>query len=81
MKNLKINVFKSKQETKPDTVITIPLSVLHLAIQLIPKKIKSILEKDGIDLVQCSEFTKEKDLKGALIEIENPNEKIVIALE
>jgi hypothetical protein len=39
------------------------------------------LEKEGIDLLQCNEFTKEKDLKGELIEIENPNEKIVISLE
>ena len=81
MKNLKISVFKPRQETKPDTVITIPLSALHLAIQLVPKKIKSILEKDGIELTQCTEFTKEKDLKGTLIEIENANERVVIALE
>ena len=81
MKNLKIQIYKSRQDTKPETSITIPLSVIHLGLKLLPKKIRLTMEKEGIDLIQCNEFTKEKDLKGDLIEIENPNEKIVISLE
>ena len=81
MKNLKIQIYKSGQDTKPETSITIPLSVIHLGLKLVPKNIRSSLEKEGIDLMQCNEFTKEKDLKGELIEIENPYEKIVISLE
>lgn len=81
MKNLKIQIYNSRQDTKPETSITIPLSVIHLGLKLLPKKIRLTMEKEGIDLIQCNEFTKEKDLKGDLIEIENPNEKIVISLE
>ena len=81
MKNLKIQIYNSRQDTKPEASITIPLSVIHLGLKLLPKKIRLTMEKEGIDLIQCNEFTKEKDLKGDLIEIENPNEKIVISLE
>ena len=81
MKHLKIHVYKSGQETKPETVISIPLSTLPIAIQLLPKKTKTTLEKEGIDLTPCSELTKEKDLKGTLIEIENPTEKLVISVD
>ena len=85
MTNLKIHLYKEKQEVNPEIVVTMPLSLLHVAIQLIPKKIQSILDKEGIDLLRCSEFSKEKGLKGPikgpLIEIENPNEKVVISIE
>ena len=81
MKNLKIHIYKSGEDTKPEKIITIPLTGLHLAIQLVPKKIRSTLEKEGIDIGQCSELNKEKDLKGTLIEIENPNEKMVISID
>lgn len=81
MKNLKISVCKSGQEDKPEKIITMPLTSLRLAIQLLPKKVKSILEKEGIELGQCTELIKEKDLKGTLIEIESPNEKMVISIE
>lgn len=81
MKNLKITVCKSGQEDKPEKIITMPLTSLRLAIQLLPKKVKSILEKEGIELGQCTELIKEKDLKGTLIEIESPNEKMVISIE
>jgi len=35
----------------------------------------------GIDLRGCNELVKEKDLKGMLVEIENPNEKLVISID
>ena len=80
MKNLKIHLYKNPEE-KPEKIITIPLSVLHVVSQLLPKRIKSALEKEGIDLTQCKELVKEKGLVGTLIEIENPPEKIVISVE
>ena len=81
MKNLKILVCKSGDEEKPEKIITIPLTVLRIAVQLLPKKIRFILEKEGIDVSQCSELLKEKDLKGTLIEIESPDEKLMLSIE
>ncbi|MFH1702108.1 MAG: hypothetical protein ABIB41_01585 [Nitrospirota bacterium] len=80
MKHLKIDVCKSGQD-KPERSVTMPLTSLHVSLKLFPKKIKATLEKEGIDLSQCSELVKEKDVKGTLIEIENPNEKMVISIE
>jgi hypothetical protein len=80
MKNLKIQFYKS-QEEKPEKTITIPLSMLQVVGQLLPKRAKSALEKEGINLAQCKELAKEKGLVGTLIEIENPTEKMVISVE
>jgi len=80
MKNLKIQFYKS-QEEKPEKTITIPLSMLQVVGQLLPKRAKSTLEKEGINLAQCKELAKEKGLVGTLIEIENPTEKMVISVE
>ena len=80
MRNLKIEVFKPGQE-KPERAITMPLTSLHISLTLLPKKIISTLQKDEIDLRGCSELVKEKDLKGTLVEIENPSEKLVISIE
>ncbi len=80
MKHLKIDICKSGQD-KPERTVTMPLTSLHIALKLLPKKIKATFEKEEIDLSQCSELVKEKDVKGTLIEIGNPNEKIVISIE
>ena len=81
MKNLKIHLYR-KQDEKPEKAIIIPLSALPVAIQfLLPKKAKSALEEAGIDLMQCEELAKEKDIMGTLLEIKNPNERMVISVE
>jgi hypothetical protein len=81
MKNLKI-LFYKKPDDKPEKVITIPLSVLHIAAQLLPRRAKAALEGEGITLMQCKEvLIKEKDLTGMLIEIENQAERMVISVE
>jgi len=80
MKDLKIEAFKSGQE-KPEKTIYMPLTSLHVSLKLLPKNIMFLLEKEGIDLGKCSELVKEKDLKGTLVEIENPNERLVISVE
>ena len=80
MKNLKIHFYKS-QEEKPEKSITIPLSALQAVGQLLPKRAKSALEKEGINLAQCKDLAKEKGLVGTLIEIEDPTEKMVISIE
>jgi len=80
MKDLKIEAFEPGQE-KPEKTIYMPLTSLHISLKLMPKRIKSLLEKEGIDLNKCSELIKEKDLQGTLVEIENPNQRLVISLE
>ena len=80
MKNLKIQFYKN-QEEKAEKTITIPLSALQVVSQLLPKRAKSALDKEGINLAQCKDLAKEKGLVGTLIEIEDPTEKMVISIE
>ncbi len=81
MKNLVISLYKSKSEKKPESVVTIPLTTIHIAMKLLPKKIKNVLEREEIDLLQCKELPIVKDLAGKLIEVESPSEKMVISVE
>jgi hypothetical protein len=80
MKSLKIEVYKPGQRGAEKTV-TVPLTALHVSLELMPKNVKASLDADGINLTRCERLTKEKELKGTLIEIENPKEKLVISLE
>ena len=80
MKSLKIEVYKPGQRGAEKTVI-VPLTSLQVSLELLPKNIKTSLDADGINLTRCEGLTKEKDLRGTLIEIENPKEKLVISLE
>jgi hypothetical protein len=80
MENLKIHLFESGK-SKPNQVITIPLSKLNVGKQLLPTKAKTALEKEGIDIGQLSDLTSKNISKGALIEVESGKEKLVIAVE
>ncbi len=80
MQSLKIYLHKPGQE-KPEKTITIPITVLHLGLDLLPKRAKALLDKEGIDLSVCRELTKEKGLKGTIIEIESAEERMIIAME
>ncbi|MBW1862555.1 MAG: hypothetical protein JRJ02_09305 [Deltaproteobacteria bacterium] len=80
MQSLKMYIYKTGQE-KPEKVITMPISSLHIAVKLLPKKVMSTLEREGIDLSGCRELAKEKGIKGTLIEIENSVEKMVISID
>ena len=80
MKNLKIELYNPGQK-EPEKTVTIPLTSLHISLKLMPQKIKSSLETEGVDLTQCEELTKEKDLRGTLIEIERRGETLVISVE
>ena len=82
MKNLKIDVYKTGETDKPETTITIPLNILHIALNLIPKKTKAVLKEEGIDLSLCSELIDVKDIRaGELIRVENPKGTFVISVE
>jgi hypothetical protein len=80
METLKIHIFESGKAI-PDQVITIPLSKLNVGKQLLPAKAKTCLEKEGIDISNLSELTGKSISKGALIEVESGEEKLVISVE
>ena len=77
MQNLKIEYGKGAQKK----TITVPIATISIGLRFLPKKIKTSLEKEGIDLNECRELVKEKGLTGTLIEIENSDECFVISLE
>ncbi len=79
MEILKIELFVSGT-SKPETSITISLNVIEHGKKLIPTKIKTILEREGIIISQLAELAEKKIPKGRLIEVENDKEKIVISV-
>ena len=80
MASLKIQVFKSGQ-TEPETKITISLAVPQIALKLIPKSLRSKLEEEEIDLNELAALIEKEEVRGTLIEIENPEEKLVISID
>jgi hypothetical protein len=82
MADIKIRVFKGG-EAQPGTTVTIPGNILNVASKLIPKKAAAALQDEGIDLDELIRLSKNPEVKGTLVEIEEheKNEKIVISLE
>jgi hypothetical protein len=80
VETLKLHLFKAGQG-KPDTIVTIPLGVLPISLNLVPKKIFAALEKHGIDLGSLNQLAGKKAPRGTLIEIEQGNERMVISVE
>jgi hypothetical protein len=82
MASLKIRVFKGNN-ISPDTTFTIPLGMLRFASKMLPKKAATALEDKGIDINQIVELSKNEEIRGTLVEIEEhkKNEKVVIAIE
>ena len=81
MKNIRIEIQSFKNAENPQKAVTIPLNKLDTGLQFLPKEIKAILHREGINIHNCKDLTKEKDLIGTLIEIENATERIVISAE
>jgi hypothetical protein len=82
MADVKIRIFR-QGESQPKTTVTIPGSVLNVASKLIPKKAFSALQEEGIDIDELIKLSKNPDVRGTLVEIEEhqKNEKIIISLE
>ena len=68
-------------KSKPDQMITIPISKIRIGEQLLPDKAKTILGREGIDINKLSELANKKISKGSLIEIETGKEKITISVD
>ncbi len=80
MANLKIKVYKTGQ-AKPETVVTIPLTVVRIAARFLPKKARLALEEEGIDLNELASLAEKQDVTGKLVEVAKEAETIVIAIE
>ena len=82
MADVKIRVYKHG-DSQPETTVTIPGSVLDVASKLIPKRAIVALQDEGIDLEELIKLSKNPDVRGTIVEIEEhkKNEKIVISLE
>lgn len=80
MASLNVQVFKSGQD-KPETRITISLAVPQIALKLMPKSLRSKLEEEEIDLNELAALIEKEEVRGTLIEIENPEEKLVISID
>lgn len=82
MADVKIRVFKHGGP-EPETTVTIPGSILHVASKLIPQKALAALQAEGIDLEELIKLSTNPDVRGTLVEIEDhkKNEKIIISLE
>ncbi len=80
IQTLKICMFRTGKNT-PDSTVTIPLSAFQIAEKLIPKKLKTALSNEGIDLSELTSLFAKEGPRGNLIEIENSNERIVISIE
>jgi len=78
---LKIEIYKSTSEVKPECSVTIPLKFLEVSSTLLPKRLKDILKRESIEIESCKSLTKIKDVKGTLIEIESLTERMVISVE
>ncbi len=80
VQNLILHVHQAGK-AEPKTKVIIPLSGFHVGEKLLPKKVKEILEREGIDLSGIMELYSKKGPKGILIEIEDINEKLVIMID
>jgi hypothetical protein len=82
MANLKIRIFKNGS-SDPDTTVTIPLDILKLASSLMPRAAADALQEKGIDVNEILELSRNEEVKGTLVEVEEhkKNEKIVVAIE
>jgi hypothetical protein len=80
MQNIKIHKYESDR-AKPEKIVTIPISKLDIAQQLIPTDVNTILKREGIDIKKIDDLSGKNIAKGQLIEIQTGKEKIIIEIE
>ena len=80
MAKLRIKIYKT-DKVEPEAVISIPLTVVRMAIKLVPKKARAALEDKGIDLGEIARLAEKQDVTGELVEVKRETERIVVAIE
>ena len=87
MTDVRIRIYKSgaggAPSTEPQTTVTIPGKILEVASKLIPKRAISALHEEGIDIDELVQLTRNPEVRGTVVEIENhqKGERVVISLE
>jgi len=77
MAKLKISVYKTGQE-KPETVMTIPLTMVRITTGLLPKKVKLVLKEEEIDLNEIANLAEKQAIKGTVLKMEKEAKRITI---
>ncbi len=80
MENLIIQMYESGK-SKPEKVVTIPISKLTLAKKFLPAQTMKFLRKEGMDIGSLDELANKTIGKGTLIEVETGKDKVVISVE
>ena len=80
MQNIKIYKYEAER-AKPEKIVTIGISKLAVAEQLMPTDVKAILKREGVDVSKIADLSGKNIAKGQLIEIQTKKEKIVIGIE
>ena len=80
MQNIKIHKFEGDQ-IKPEKTVTISVSRLEIAQDLMPSDIKALLKREGIDINKMPDISAKNIPKGTLIEVQTGKERIVIDIE
>ncbi len=80
VQNLRLHIHRPGS-SEAHTKVTIPLSGFHVGEKLLPKKVKEMLGREGIDLSSITDLYSKKGPRGVLIEIEDADEKLVILID
>ncbi len=67
--------------TDMDLRVVIPLHMIAMARQILPVRLKLFLEGTGVDITPIGELPPTQECTRELIEIENPDGKMAIAIE
>ena len=80
--SLFIRTFENN-EKKPAQTVTIPLGILKLARNFVPKRAKAALEKEGIDLDKIITLADQQESRGVLLEVDDHKKKrrVVVSIE
>jgi hypothetical protein len=80
MAELKILIYKGGA-AEPDSKVIVPIKALRLVTRLLPGKVADALAKEGIDLEAVAAAASAEQPIGTLIEVESPDERIVVLIE
>lgn len=80
MAELKILIYKPGA-AEPDSKVIVPLKTLGMVARLLPGKVADALAREGIDLGRVAALSAAQGPIGTLLEVEGPEERIVILIE
>jgi hypothetical protein len=79
MAELKILIYKAGA-AEPDSKVIVPLKTFGAVARFLPGKVADALAKEGVDLKAVAEAAAGESI-GTILEVESPEERIVILIE